>query len=189
MRKKVLSIIMLSLLVLVGCSNGKTDSNSTIKEEENLDEIIEIKEKMFLTQYNDITWNLEAYENKVIKLEGVYCKGVPIPSTSDGNVFDSTDPNAVQEQINKPLSEWNIAEGTENNNFVFRKTPGCCGADGLAGFEFKYDGEMPYKGEMPKPNDWVEIVGDLIRDKSGNIFLKAKSIKVLKERGKEFVSQ
>ena len=38
---------------------------------------------------------------------------------------------------------------------VVRNTPGCCGNDGLAGLDIRYDGEYPEK------NTWVEIEGTL----------------------------
>nr|WP_315020506.1 hypothetical protein [uncultured Aminipila sp.] len=71
--------------------------------------------------------------------------------------------------------------------YVFRNSPGCCGNDGTAGFEVLWGGEMP-------PQDaWVEVEGILktFEDKDGNQYLQLKldSLKVLAERGKEFVSQ
>ncbi len=71
--------------------------------------------------------------------------------------------------------------------YVFRNSPGCCGNDGTAGFEVVWDGEIP-------PQDsWVEVEGTLVtfEDKEGNQFLQLKldSLTVMKERGKEFVSQ
>lgn len=36
---------------------------------------------------------------------------------------------------------------------VVRNTPGCCGNDGLAGIDIKYD------GEYPELNTWVEVTG------------------------------
>lgn len=36
---------------------------------------------------------------------------------------------------------------------VVRNTPGCCGNDGLAGIDIKYD------GEYPEVNTWVQITG------------------------------
>lgn len=201
MKGKILIGILISMFLLVSCGNEKDDATlkreeqvakqqekenkrkaEIAKQKEDLPEVIEIKEKMFLTQFNDIYMNLDLYENETIKLEGVYCKGAPIAGSS-GTVFDATDQNAVDEQISKPLSEWDVMEGTENDSFVYRKTPGCCGADGLAGFEFKYD------GEKPKPNSWIEVEGKLIRENNGNVFLQAKNVKVLEKRGEEFVSQ
>ena len=36
---------------------------------------------------------------------------------------------------------------------VVRNSPGCCGNDGLAGLDIKYD------GEYPEENTWVTIEG------------------------------
>ena len=41
---------------------------------------------------------------------------------------------------------------------VVRNTPGCCGNDGLAGLDIRYDGEYPEEGT------WVEIVGVIGKD-------------------------
>ena len=41
---------------------------------------------------------------------------------------------------------------------VVRNTPGCCGNDGLAGLDIRYD------GEYPEENTWVEIVGTIKTD-------------------------
>ncbi len=54
-------------------NNSKPDGNTKNEELENKDvEIIEIKEKMFLTQINDIYYNLDDYKGKTIKVEGIY---------------------------------------------------------------------------------------------------------------------
>ena len=71
--------------------------------------------------------------------------------------------------------------------YVFRNSPGCCGNDGTAGFEILWD------GDIPEQESWVEVEGVLqsYEDADGNKFLQLKvnSLNVLKERGKEFVSQ
>ena len=38
---------------------------------------------------------------------------------------------------------------------VVRNSPGCCGNDGLAGLDIKYD------GEYPEENTWVTIEGKI----------------------------
>jgi len=68
---------------------------------------------------------------------------------------------------------------------VYRKSPGCCGADGQIGFQFYYDGERPQK------NDWVEAVGkvELVDDDYGQIVvLRLSKLTVMDKRGVEFVS-
>lgn len=41
---------------------------------------------------------------------------------------------------------------------VVRNTPGCCGNDGLAGLDIRYD------GEYPKKDTWVTIIGVVGKD-------------------------
>ena len=41
---------------------------------------------------------------------------------------------------------------------VVRNTPGCCGNDGLAGLDIRYD------GEYPEENTWVEVIGTIKTD-------------------------
>lgn len=81
MKKILITIfcVMLSLGVLSGCADntgsnalsGVTDNNdiADVKKDSN---IVEIKEKMFITQINDIYQNPNDYKGKVIKLEGMY---------------------------------------------------------------------------------------------------------------------
>ena len=50
--------------------------------------------------------------------------------------------------------------------------------------------EFSYKGNMPKDNDWIEVVG-VLRDYTENghnsLRLEANSVKVLSERGAEMI--
>lgn len=155
--KKVLAIFLfLICLFTVGCTKEKVDeskvetSNVSKVNEEN---IIEIKEKMFIAQCNDIYLNPKDYEGKTIKLEGIY--------------DESTDP-----------------ETKEKFHFVMRNGPGCCGNDGVAGFQFKYS------GSMPKVNDWVEAIGTIETvDENDYVILNVTKLTVLKVRGAEFVSE
>ena len=118
-------------------------------------EIVEIREKMFMTQINDIYINADDFLGKTIKYQGKY-----IEEAYEGM------PRAYQ--------------------YVYRDSPGCCGADGRAGFEIAWD------QAKPRNNDWVEIVGTLERyEEIGMQFLRiqAASLTVLEERGMEFVTQ
>jgi uncharacterized membrane protein YcgQ (UPF0703/DUF1980 family) len=76
-------------------------------------------------------------------------------------------------------------ETGKDKHFVVRKGPGCCGNDGIAGFEFIFDGELPAK------NQWLEVVGKLGTVKENgieNIVIKAEHVTVKKTRGAEFVA-
>lgn len=69
---------------------------------------------------------------------------------------------------------------------VIRYGPGCCGNDGVAGFQIIYD------GKIAKQNDWVEVIGKLekIKEKGKREYLALRviSMKVLTKRGLETVS-
>ncbi|MBR2289422.1 MAG: hypothetical protein IJ867_02105 [Clostridia bacterium] len=43
----------------------------------------------------------------------------------------------------------------ENYYAVIRNAPGCCGNDGLAGLDIKYD------GEYPAVNTWIQVIGKI----------------------------
>lgn len=68
---------------------------------------------------------------------------------------------------------------------VYRNSPGCCGSDGISGFEVRWD------GELPASNAWVEVVGQLEEyEEEGYNFLRVNvaSLTVKEDRGSEFVS-
>ncbi len=118
-------------------------------------EIVEIREKMFLGQINDIFMNTDDYIGKVIKLQGMF-------------------------------DEMKNEENGVTYYFVYRNSPGCCGADGRAAFEFVWD--QP----QPTVNDWIEVTGVLeYYDENGvqYMHLTNVSLQVLAERGQEFVTQ
>lgn len=101
----------------------KNNSNTTIKKREmqkvtaDMNNIFDIKEKMFIEQINDIYFNLKEYEGKTIRIEGF-----------------------MYSYIDK---EWKNQE----YHYVMRMTPGCCGNDGSAGFEIVWDKEYPEDNE------------------------------------------
>lgn len=67
---------------------------------------------------------------------------------------------------------------------VVRNTPGCCGNDGLAGLDIRYD------GEYPKVDTWVEIEGIIGKDIVLGEEAPAIRITSIKEteKGKTFVT-
>ncbi len=71
---------------------------------------------------------------------------------------------------------------------VYRRGTGCCGNDGWGGFllELPDDGSI----EEPERDAWIEVVGTPELKTHGlyyNLYLKVESIKVLDERGAEYV--
>jgi len=70
-------------------------------------------------------------------------------------------------------------------HYVSRRTYGCCGDDGIVGFEVYLDGVEPFPD-----NTWVEVIGVLEEfELSGGSYLRlvVTSIRELTERGAEFV--
>lgn len=67
---------------------------------------------------------------------------------------------------------------------VVRNTPGCCGNDGLAGLDIRYD------GEYPKIDTWVEVQGIIGRDIVFGEDVPAVRVTSMKEteKGKTFVT-
>jgi len=69
--------------------------------------------------------------------------------------------------------------------YVIRYGPGCCGNDGVAGFEILYD------GDAPKLKDWIEVVGniEMLEDNGTEyVALRLSKLTVLDVRGAENVS-
>jgi len=145
-------ITVVTALFLGNCS-GKNKSNASN------DNIIEIKEKMFISQVQDVYNNAEDYLGKTIKLEGVFKN----EKSYDGDQYC----------------------------FVVRYGPGCCGNDGIIGFEIKWDenNAKPY----PKNDSWVESTGVLKQYEMDGypdyLYLDLISLNVLNKRGAETVVQ
>lgn len=64
----------------------------------------------------------------------------------------------LDEYIGKTMKIAGFVYAYEDDNgdichAVVRNTPGCCGNDGLAGLDIRYDGDYPEEGT------WVEVVG------------------------------
>ena len=166
MKKRVMVLLALFAFIyaLPGCSGNKdvpAERSSQMQQPQTVEaeetqleaagDVVEIKEKMFITQINDIYLNADEYLNKKIKLEGFY---------------------SVYEVEGKAVHS------------VIRNGPGCCGNDGVAGFEFVWD------GEYPQENAWLRVVGTLeIKEEEGMeyMYLDAMEVEVLEERGAEFV--
>ncbi len=123
------------------------------------DGVVEIKEKMFIAQLNDIYLNQDDYLGKTIRYEGMFTQ----------YHWDDTDMTYYM---------------------VYRQSPGCCGADGQAGFEVVWPEGAD--STYPSENDWCQVVGTLeAYDEAGQSYLHIvlDSLTVLQERGAEFVSQ
>jgi uncharacterized membrane protein YcgQ (UPF0703/DUF1980 family) len=82
--------------------------------------------------------------------------------------------------------EFKNEEKGRTERYVIRFGPGCCGNDGVAGFEFFYDGQV-----TPKQDDWIEVTGivGMINGDDGEeyIVLDKSSLRVMAKRGRETV--
>ena len=149
--------IMFICLVFSGCNNSNAEPelnekpvNTAVKSSGP----VEIREKLFIQQCNDVYENMEDYIGRTIKIEGL-------------------------------CEVWDLEE--EGMHYVvYRKTPGCCGDDGMIGFGFKYSGDMPEK------DDWIEVEGEIVSVSDADGYLtpeiRAARVIVKEERGEEFVN-
>jgi len=133
MKRIFLIVLGVISFLLVGCSNSN---------------IVEIREKMFIQQCNDIYINPSQYQGKIIQLEGIYDE-----FQTDGKI----------------------------SRLIYRRSPGCCGDDGMVGFLFTYS------GEMPRPNDWIKVSGT-IDAVNNNVIMNITQLEILELRGAEFVT-
>ncbi|MDR0446924.1 MAG: hypothetical protein LBH17_07895 [Oscillospiraceae bacterium] len=118
--------------------------------------VLEIREKLFIAQCNDIYLNPEEYAGRRVRIEGMYYAF----AEEGGAIYYS----------------------------VTRLGPGCCGNDGVAGFEFTSD---------PPPecveNDWISVEGTLMPfvydDGYESVIIADATVTVKTERGAEYVTQ
>jgi len=148
LRKNHLFAVIIPALVLLLCITSCARKENT--------DIVEIGDKMFIAQVNDIYLNADDYLGKTIKLEGVFKQST----------------------------------GEEPYYFVIRYGPGCCGNDGLVGFEVAWDKEKakPY----PADDSWVEAEGVLKYYEEQGFqlsYIDLTSLNVLAKRGAENVTQ
>ena len=121
--------------------------------------LIEIKEKMFIAQINDIYLNPEDYIGKTLKLEGMF--HTEQGYTLNGDTYYS----------------------------VFRYGPGCCGADGIAALEVMWeDRDKTYPKEKDWVEAAGEF-GEYETEGYSYFCIKLSSLTVLEKRGAEYVAQ
>lgn len=120
---------------------------------------IQIGEKMFIAQCNDIYLNAADYIGKIIMLEGLY------------------------KHAEYPFQGRTIVE-----QYVMRYGPGCCGNDGSAGFEIDYDGEGFKDNDWVRVTGTIDMIPREGTDYFRLVLRVLQMIK-LEERGAEFVLQ
>lgn len=168
MINKILSILLLLVLSFSGSSlaEGKTlarspEDISRALLSAGVEEaaLLDIREKLFITQVYDIYFNFDQYEGKAIAIEGMFDKVSNI-----------------------------VPEAPEAENLmVYRRSPGCCGNDGFDGFELIYQGEMPKFNDWVKVYGILRK-GEL-NSPLPLIYLEVLTMQVLDTRGAEYVEQ
>jgi hypothetical protein len=129
------------------------------------------------------------------------CGGADVPVQDTGNVVEigeklfiqrCTDlymnPDDYEEKLVRIEGICDVwEEDGETCYAVYRRTPGCCGDDGVMGFSFNYSGEQ--KLAM---GDWISVTAEVVSgtDEYGyaTVELNAGEVTVSQERGQEFVT-
>lgn len=167
--KKLSALILVWLLLLSGCGNQNTSSdaadaaNAANAKETSSETTVENTQES--NEVVEITENLFIAQTNEIYLNAVDYLGKTIKYEGIFNVY-----------------EWEETDTTYYQ--VIRYGPGCCGNDGVAGFEVIWD------GDYPKQDDWVEVIGTLEEyEENGSQILRIRltSLSVLEERGEEYV--
>jgi uncharacterized membrane protein YcgQ (UPF0703/DUF1980 family) len=121
--------------------------------------VLEIKEKMFIAQTNEIYLNPKDYLGRTVKLEGLF--------KLEQNQGNSASPYC----------------------FVIRYGPGCCGTDSNAGFEVAWpDTEKPYPAP-DEWVEATGTLSSYDENGYPFLYLALSQLNVLKKRGAEFVTQ
>lgn len=120
---------------------------------------IQIGEKMFIAQCNDVYLNAADYIGKIIMLEGLY------------------------KHAEYPFQGRKIVE-----QYVMRYGPGCCGNDGSAGFELDYDGGGFEDNDWVRVTGTIDMIPREGTDYFRLVLRVIQMVK-LEERGAEFVLQ
>ena len=176
-------LLMLSLVLLSGCggntvkaSDVPSDSNTTVAEGAAVGDVNEagMTETLIQALVPEPTGDVIVIKDKLF-----------IAQTDDIV-------NNPEDYMNKIIQYEGLFDvyvspvTGEKRCSVVRQAPGCCGADGIVGFEVQWDKEYPNK------NDWVEAAGVLETYEADDGYtymrLALTSLTVLPEKGQVFVS-
>jgi len=146
------AIFVIFVIIIVFTTSGARSENNS--------GIVEIKEKMFISQVNDVYLNSDDYLGKTIKLEGIF------------------------------MTETYSYVRPEPYCFVIRYGPGCCGYDGNSGFEVIWTGNRGASyPENNSWVEAIGVLRTYKEDNYEYLYLDLTSLNVLTKRGAEFVIQ
>ena len=177
-------IVMIALLIVFIIIIGIAIANINNKSVEKLSEVSQTannssdtEEKVSSTNASSSTIRkssekVEADVNNIVEIKDNYF----IESTNDVYVN-------LEDYIGKTIKMQGLIYSYQDNNgdfcyAVVRNTPGCCGSDGLAGLDIRYD------GDYPKENTWVEVEGVVGKDIVFGSEIPAIQVTSLKETEK-----
>lgn len=152
-------------------NNSKSETSTTNMLEENTTEVKEGKIRR-------TTQKVEPDMNNILEIKDNFF----IEQTND--IYYN-----LKDYLGKTIKiEGFIFSYTDNNGeicySIVRNTPGCCGNDGLAGLDIRYD------GEYPELKTWVEVIGVIGKDISYDAEIPAIQVTSIreKEEGTSFVT-
>lgn len=169
--KKILSIMLISIctiIIITGCNEKSFNKKNKVHKSKDSQEIIKIMENVYIDYINDIYLDSSKYIGKTIEIEGMFTKSKDKDNKNNLYVYRLTD---VIENAHSHEEESSEYEKKDNNKIEV-----------MCGLEFYY------KGNLPKENDWIKVVGKL-EEQDGILFINADSVKIMKDRGMEKVKQ
>ena len=203
-RKKVLMIIVLIaflgvvgfLIVNVG---KKTEEKKSEISQISLNTISSENNTNIVSLTNTAVANSNTVNTEITQNSGIVRKSEGKPEIDTNNILTITDNYFIQQandlyyNINEYLGTTIKIEGfiyyyTDENGdtcyAIVRNSPGCCGNDGLAGVDIRYDEDYPEK------DTWVEVVGVLDSDTTFGRTIPVIKVNTMteKEEGVTFVT-
>lgn len=175
MFKKIL-IVLLSFLILLfsGCGKKPEKKKSENKSQGNTVSSVKIEKKKY-SKPEKAEETLSVPENVfVMQVDDIY-----------NNFEDYSNKNI---EIEGMFGYYFGPDGEQNIPAVYRRSPGCCGSDGITGFAL----EIPEGIEIPKENEWIKVLGRPIKTNNNgmpSVNLRVISIEKPETRGLEFVSK
>ena len=168
-KKKIfMTIVLIVFIIIIGIVIININNVSTQK----------IMEKSQTSASNDTMQNAKINKNEMIEITDNFF----IEQTND--VYLNLD-SYIGKNIKIEGLIYSYMDTKGNVYYaVVRNTPGCCGNDGLAGVDVRYDKEYPPK------DTWVEAVGTIQKENVDGRDIPAIKIITLntKEKGKDFVT-
>ena len=161
--KKAALVSIAAILLITGCGNQRTEGKKNNAHDSSV--IIEIEEKVFMAQVDDIYLNSSDYLGKTIKMEGLF----------------------MRKQWNEQASCYVIRYGPGCCG-----TDGYVGFEVNWDLQDKASSDNREQKIYPEIGEWVEALGVLksYKDRGvSNFYLALSELNVLEERGAVYVSQ